>query len=93
MVGATLIDAYLGDHGDNPESYDDMPTEALHMAHCCNAFLNAVQGLVLDVFVAEKIFGNMTSRSRWEIFGNGSHWHGDCALTKGPSTEIKVAQT
>ena len=43
----------LRDHGDNPESYDDMPAEALHMAHCCDAFLNGFQAFVLDVFVAE----------------------------------------
>ena len=75
-----LTDADLGDHGDNPESYTTMSTEALNMAHCCDAFLNGLQAFVLNVFVAENIFGNMTSRSRWEIFGNGSHWHGDYAL-------------
>ena len=70
---ATLIDADLGDHGDNVESYVAMPREALNMAHCCDAFLDAVKGLVLNVLVEEKIEDNMTSRSRWEIFGNGSH--------------------
>ena len=68
-----LTDADLGDHSDNLESYAAMSTEALNMAHCCNAFLNAAQGFVLNVLVAENIFGNMTSTSRWEIFGNGPH--------------------
>ena len=83
-----LIDADLGDHSDNPESYADISTEALNMAHCCDAFLNALQGFVLIVLVAEKIFGNMTSRSRWEIFGNGSHWHGDCVLRDKAHVEM-----
>ena len=74
---ARLTDADLGDHSDNLESYTAISTEALNMAHCCDAFLSGLQAFVLDVFVAENIFGNMTSRSRWETFGNGSHWHGE----------------
>ena len=75
-----LTDADLGDHGDNVESYAAMSREALNMAHCCDAFLNAAKGFIPIRLVAENIFGNMTSRSRWEIFGNGSHWHGDYVL-------------
>ena len=83
-----LTDADLGDHSDNRESYAAMSTETLNMAHCCDAFLNAAQDFVLIVLVAEKIFGNMTSRSRWEIFGNGSHWHGDYVLRDKAHVEV-----
>ena len=81
-------DADLGDHSDNLESYTAMSTEALNMAHCCDAFLNGFQAFVLNVFVAEKIEDNMTSRSRWEIFGNGSHWHGDYVLRDKAHVEM-----
>ena len=83
-----FIDADLGGHSDNLESHADMSTEALDMAHYCDAFLNAAQAFVLNVFVAENIFGNMTSRSRWEIFGNGSHWHGDYVLRDKAHVEM-----
>ena len=73
---------------DSPESYAAMSTEALNMAHCCDAFLNGFQAFVLNVFVAEKIEDNMTSRSRWEIFGNGSHWHGDYVLRDKAHVEM-----
>ena len=77
---ATLIDADLGDHGDNVESYAAMSREALNMAHCCDAFLNAVKGFILNRLLKENIEDNMGRRSRSEIFGNGSHYHGNHVL-------------
>ena len=45
-----------------------MPTEALHMAHCCDAFLNSAQGLIPVRLLEEKQEDNMASRSRSGIF-------------------------
>ena len=68
-----LIYADLGDHGDNAESYAAMSREALNMAHCCDAFLNAAKGFILNRLLKENIEDNMGRRSRSEIFGNRSH--------------------
>ena len=77
---ATLIDADLGDHGDNVESYAAMSREALNMAHCCDAFLDAVKGFILNRLLKENIEDNMASRSRSEIFAIAIGNHGDHVL-------------
>ena len=75
-----LIDADLGDHSDNPESYAAMSTEALNMAHCCDAFLNSAKGFIPIRLVEENREDNMASRSRSEIFAIAIGNHGDHAL-------------
>ena len=75
-----MIDADLGDHGDNVESYTAMSRGALNMAHCCDAFLNAAKGLILNRLLKENIEGNMASRSRSEIFAIAIGNHGDHVL-------------
>ena len=88
MNTATLIDADLGGHGDNSELYAAMSREALNMAHCCDAFLNAAAWFIPIRLEEENVEGNMASRSRSEIFGNGSHWHGDYVLSHKAYVEM-----
>ena len=57
-----LTDADLGDHSDSPESYADISTEALKMAHCCDAFLNSAKGFIPIRLLACPREPNMTSR-------------------------------
>ena len=75
-----MIDADLGDHSDSPESYAAMSTEALNMAHCCDAFLDAAKGIVAKRLLKENIEDNMASRSRSEIFAIAIGNHGDHVL-------------
>ena len=70
---AMLIDADLGDHGDNAELYAAMSREALNMAHCSDAFLDAARRFILIRLVEDKIEDNWSKRSRSQIFGNRSH--------------------
>ena len=77
---ARLTDADLGDHIDSPESYADIPTEALNMAHCCDAFLNSAKGLIPIRLLEEKQEDNMASKSRSEIFAIAIGNYGDHVL-------------